>query len=196
MKSLRCGPIGSRLLQGNQRSAASRFLAREGSVVQVADLRLESAQKVETDLKKEGRKAFSIQLDIGDAKRVGQVVRQVVDDHGRIDILVNNAGILKTDTVLDSSVKDWEEVSKVNLSGVFYCSKAVLPFMVKEKYGKIVNIASVSALKGGGALGNTLYGTTKAGVVAIKKSLPRELAPWGINFTPFPPAVVETFMTH
>jgi NAD(P)-dependent dehydrogenase (short-subunit alcohol dehydrogenase family) len=66
-------------------------LAREGCVVQVADLRLESAQKVEKDLKEEGRKAFSIQLDIRDAKRVDRVVRQVVDDHGRIDILVNNA---------------------------------------------------------------------------------------------------------
>jgi len=171
-------------------------LAREGCVVQVADLRLESAQKVEKDLKKEGREAFSVQLDIGDAKRVDRVVRQVVDDHGRIDILVNNAGILKTDTVMDSSIKDWEEVSKVNLSGVFYCSKAVLPFMLKEKYGKIVNIASVSALKGGGALGNALYGTTKAGVVAMTKGLARELGPSGINVNAIAPAVVETLMTN
>jgi NAD(P)-dependent dehydrogenase (short-subunit alcohol dehydrogenase family) len=171
-------------------------LAREGCVVQVADLHLESAQKVEKDLNGEGLSAFSIQLNIGDAERADQVVRQVVDDHGRIDILVNNAGILKTDTIMDSSVKDWEEVSKVNLSGVFYCSKAVLPFMVKEKYGKIVNIASVSAMKGGGALGNTLYGTTKAGVVAMTKGLARELAPSGINVNAIAPAVVETSMTE
>ena len=171
-------------------------LAREGCVVQVADLRLELVQKVEKDLEEEGRKAFSVQLDIGDAKQVDQVVRQVVDDRGRIDILVNNAGILKTDPILTSSVQDWEEVSKVNLSGVFYCSKAVLPFMVEEKYGKIVNIASVSALKGGGALGNTLYGATKAGVVAMTKGLARELAPLGINVNAIAPAVVETSMTE
>jgi NAD(P)-dependent dehydrogenase (short-subunit alcohol dehydrogenase family) len=171
-------------------------LAREGCVVQVADLRLESAQKVEKNLKEEGRKVFSIQMDIGDAKRVDRVVRQVVDDQGRIDILVNNAGSLKTDTIMNSSVEDWEEVSKVNLSGVFYCSKAVLPFMLKEKYGKIVNIASVSAMKGGGALGNALYGTTKAGVVAMTKGLARELAPSGINVNAIAPAVVETFMTN
>jgi NAD(P)-dependent dehydrogenase (short-subunit alcohol dehydrogenase family) len=170
-------------------------LAWEGCVVLVADLRLESAQKVEQDLKEEGKKAFSVQLDVGDAKRVDRVVQQVVDDHGRVDILVNNAGILKTDTILDSSVKDWEEVSRVNLSGVFNCSKAVLPFMSEEKYGKIVNIASVSAMRGGGALGNTLYGTTKAGVVAMTKGFAREVAPSGINVNAIAPAVVETSMT-
>ena len=170
-------------------------LAREGCVVQVADLRLELAQKVEKDLKEEGRKAFSVQLDIRDAEQAEQVVRQVVNDHGRIDILVNNAGILKTGTMVDSSVQDWEEVSKVNLSGVFYCSKAVLPFMIEEQYGKIVNIASVSAMRGGGAIGNTLYGTTKAGVVAMTKGLARELAPLRINVNAIAPAVVETPMT-
>ncbi len=170
-------------------------LAQEGCVVRVADLHLELARKVEKDLKEEGRKAFSIRLDIGDAGQVDDVVRQVVDEHGRIDILVNNAGILKTDTIVASSIQDWQEVSKVNLSGVFYCSKAVLPFMIEEKYGKIVNIASVSAMKGGGALGNTLYATTKAGVVAMTKGLARELAPLGINVNAIAPAVVETFMT-
>ena len=170
-------------------------LTREGCVVQVADLRLELAQKVEKDLKEEGRKAFSVQLDIRDAEQAEQVVRQVVNDHGRIDILVNNAGILKTGTMVDSSVQDWEEVSKVNLSGVFYCSKAVLPFMIEEQYGKIVNIASVSAMRGGGAIGNTLYGTTKAGGVAMTKGLARELAPLRINVNAIAPAVVETPMT-
>lgn len=170
-------------------------LAQEGCVVQVADLRLESARKVEKDLKEEGLQAFSVQLDVGDAKGVDRAVRQVVDDHGRIDILVNNAGILKSGTIADSSVEDWEEVSKVNLSGVFYCSKAALPFMIEGKYGKIVNIASVSAMKGGGALGNVMYGTTKAGVVAMTKGLAREVAPSGINVNAIAPALVETSMT-
>jgi 3-oxoacyl-[acyl-carrier protein] reductase len=98
--------------------------------------------------------------------------------------------------MVDSSIQGWEEVSRINLSGVFYCSKAVLPFMIEEKYGKIVNIASVSAMKGGGALGNTLYGTTKAGVVAMTKGLARELAPSGINVNAIAPAVVETSMTN
>jgi NAD(P)-dependent dehydrogenase (short-subunit alcohol dehydrogenase family) len=165
-------------------------------VVCVADLYLELAQTVEKNLKEEGCKAFSVQMDVGDAKQVDQVVRQVVHDHGRLDILVNNAGILKTDTIMDSSIQDWEEVSRINLSGVFYCSKAVLPFMIERKYGKIVNLASVSAMRGGGALGNTLYGTTKAGVVAMTKGFARELAPMGINVNAIAPAVAETTMTE
>jgi NAD(P)-dependent dehydrogenase (short-subunit alcohol dehydrogenase family) len=170
-------------------------LAQEGCVVQVADLRLELAQKVDGDLREKGYKAFSIQMDVSDAKQVDQVIRQVVCDHGRLDILVNNAGILKTDAIVDSSIQDWEEISRINLSSVFYCSKAVLPYMVEQRYGKIINIASVSAMKGGGALGNTLYGTTKAGVVAMTKGFARELAPTGINVNAIAPAVTRTTMT-
>jgi NAD(P)-dependent dehydrogenase (short-subunit alcohol dehydrogenase family) len=170
-------------------------LAREGCVVCIADLRLMLAQKVQKDLKEEGYKAFSVQMDVSEAKQVDQVIRQVVNDYGRVDILVNNAGILKTGTIMDSSVQDWEEVSRINLSSVLYCSKSVLPFMIEEKYGKIVNIASVSALRGGGALGNTLYGATKAGVIAMTKGFARELAPMGINVNAIAPAVAETSMT-
>ena len=170
-------------------------LAREGCVVCIADLRLRLAQKVQKDLKEEGYKTFSVQMDVSETKQVDQVIRQVVNDYGRVDILVNNAGILKTDTIIDSSVQDWEEVSKTNLSSVLYCSKSVVPFMIEEKYGKIINIASVSAMRGGGALGNTLYGATKAGVVAMTKGFARELAPMGINVNAIAPAVAETSMT-
>jgi NAD(P)-dependent dehydrogenase (short-subunit alcohol dehydrogenase family) len=171
-------------------------LAREGCVVQVADLHLELAQKVDKDLREKGHKAFAVQMDVSDPKQVDQAIRQVVNNHRRLDILVNNAGILKTETVLDSSIQDWEEVTRVNLSSVFYCSKAVLPFMIEQRYGKIINIASVSAMKGGGALGNTLYGATKAGVVAMTKGFARELAPMGINVNAIAPAVARTVMTE
>ena len=115
---------------------------------------------------------------------------QIVRERGRIDIAVNNAGILKTGSVLDASIADWDQVCRVNLSGVYYCCKAVLASMVKRRYGKIVNIASVSAMKGGGSFGNVLYGTTKAGVVALTKGLGRELAPFGINVNAIAPGVV------
>jgi NAD(P)-dependent dehydrogenase (short-subunit alcohol dehydrogenase family) len=177
-------------------ASIAEALAREGCVVCIADVNLELAQRVEKSLQKEGHQAFSVQMDVSDALRVDQVVRQVVSDYGRIDILVNNAGIIKTEPMVDSSIQGWEEVSRINLSSVFYCSKAVLPFMIEEKYGKIVNIASISAMRGGGALGNTLYGTTKAGVVAMTKGLARELAPLRINVNAIAPAVVETSMTE
>jgi NAD(P)-dependent dehydrogenase (short-subunit alcohol dehydrogenase family) len=171
-------------------------LAQEGCVVYVADLRLELAQKVDTDLREKGHNAFAVQMDVSDAKQADRVIHQVANNYGRIDILVNNAGILKTETIMNSSIQDWEEVTRVNLSSVFYCSKAVLPFMIEQRYGKIINIASVSAMKGGGALGNTLYGTTKAGVVAMTKGLARELAPMGINVNAIAPAVARTVMTE
>jgi NAD(P)-dependent dehydrogenase (short-subunit alcohol dehydrogenase family) len=177
-------------------ASIAEALAQEGCVVCIADVNLELAQMVEKSLQKEGHQAFSVQMDVSDALRVDRVVRQVVSDYGRIDILVNNAGIIKTEPMVDSSIQDWEEVSRINLSSVFYCSKAVLPFMIEEKYGKIVNIASISAMRGGGALGNTLYGTTKAGVVAMTKGLARELAPLRINVNAIAPAVVETSMTE
>ncbi len=109
-------------------------------------------------------------------------------ERGRLDIVVNNAGILKTGPVLEASIDDWDQVCRVNLSGVFYCCKAVLASMVTQRYGKIVNIASVSAMKGGGSFGNVLYGTTKAGVVALTKGLARELGPYGINVNAIAPA--------
>jgi NAD(P)-dependent dehydrogenase (short-subunit alcohol dehydrogenase family) len=135
-------------------------------------------------------------MDVGDPHQVNQVIRQVINNRRRLDILVNNAGILKTETIMDSSIQDWEEVTKINLSSVFYCSRAVAPFMIEQRYGKIINIASVSAMKGGGALGNTLYGTTKAGVVAMTKGFARELAPMDINVNAIAPAVARTVMTE
>ena len=116
-------------------------------------------------------------------------------NRGHIDILVNCAGILKTRPLLESTIADWDDVARVNLSGVYYCSKAVLPTMVGRRYGKIVNIASVSSVKGGGQFGNVLYGTTKAGVVAMTQGFARELGPYGINVNAISPGVVETPMT-
>ena len=85
---------------------------------------------------------------------------------------------------------------RTNLSSVYYCCKAVLPPMIGRRYGKIVNIASMSAAKAGGVLGNVLYGTTKAGVVAFTKGFARELAPHGINVNAIGPGLVETAMTR
>ena len=90
---------------------------------------------------------------------------------------------------------DWDDVARVNLSGVYYCSMAAMRHMIEQRYGKIVNIASVSSAKGGGQFGNVLYGTTKAGVVAMTQGFARELGPYGINVNAVSPGVVETAMT-
>ena len=172
-------------------AAIGAALAGEGCVVYFGDTDLAAATRAAATAK--GR---PLPLDVCDAAGLARSSERIVGEHGRIDILVNNAGILKTGPVVEASIADWDEVCRVNLSGVYYCCKAVLPHMVERGYGKIVNIASVSAAKGGGAFGNVLYGTTKAGVVALTKGLARELAPLGINVNCIAPAVVETGMTR
>jgi 3-oxoacyl-[acyl-carrier protein] reductase len=173
-------------------AAIASTLVDHGCSVYVADSNAAAANKVATEL---GERGYPLTLDVGNAAEAAAAVEQIVRERGRIDIAVNNAGILKTGSILDASIADWDQVCRVNLSGVYYCCKAVLASMVKQRYGKIVNIASVSAMKGGGSFGNVLYGTTKAGVVALTKGLGRELAPFGINVNAIAPGVVETNMT-
>lgn len=172
-------------------SAIAGRLRDEGCAVVVADVD-ERAAKVTA----ERLQATAIRMDVANAVEVREAVERMVASHGRIDILVNNAGVLKTAPLVESSIEDWDEVCRINLSSVYYCSKAVLPFMLDRRYGKIVNIASMSAAKAGGVVGNVLYGTTKAGVVAFTKGFARELAPHGINVNAVAPGLLETAMTR
>jgi NAD(P)-dependent dehydrogenase (short-subunit alcohol dehydrogenase family) len=168
-------------------------LADEGCVVYFGDTDLASATRAAARGERPGH---AVELDVGDAASSERAAKRIAAEQGRIDILVNNAGILKTGSIVESTVADWDHVCRVNLSGVYYCCKAVLPFMIERKSGKIINIASVSAAKGGGVFGNALYGTTKAGVVALTKGMARDLGPYGINVNAIAPAVTETGMTR
>ncbi len=176
-------------MSGIGRSIVAELLA-EGCDVHVGDI-----NPVADSDDGASERRHPIRLDVGDAIGVQQAVDRIVQARGRIDILVNCAGILKTRPLIDSTIADWDEVARVNLSGVYYCSKAVMPAMIRARYGKIVNIASVSSVKGGGQFGNVLYGTTKAGVVAMTQGFARELGPHGINVNAVSPGVVETAMT-
>ena len=168
--------------------AISAALLGEGTEVHVADINLSAAQDGPEFTVANAR---LVCMDVGDAKGVQQAVDAIVADRGRLDILVNCAGILKTRSIVESTIADWDDVARVNLSGVYYCSKAVLPAMIAQRYGKIINIASVASAKGGGQFGNVLYGTTKAGVVAMTQGFARELGPYGINVNAISPGVIE-----
>ena len=173
-------------------AAIATALAGEGCAVNLGDTNAAAAAKVAGECPGGGH---PLTLDVGDPAAASAAAGRILRERDRLDILVNNAGILKTGGVLDATIEDWDQVCRVNLSGVYYCCKAVLPAMAARRYGKIVNVASVSAVKGGGAFGNVLYGTTKAGVVALTKGLARELAPLGINVNAIAPSVTETGMT-
>jgi 3-oxoacyl-[acyl-carrier protein] reductase len=173
-------------------SAIAYALHEEQCVVYLADRDLPAAERVASHL---GASTTAVGMDVGNHSEVRSAVENIISREGRIDILVNSAGILKNGSILNATINDWEEVCRVNLSGVYYCSKAVLPSMVDRKAGKIINIASISAYKGGGLFGNTLYGTTKAGVIALTKGFARELAPHGINVNAIAPGPTDTGMT-
>ena len=174
-------------------SAIASALIEEGCIVYLADINLPAAERAKHSL---GERAHALAMDVGNAAEVSAKVAWIDNKQGRIDILVNNAGVLKVGSLANSSVEDWDQVCRVNLSGVFYCSKAVLPIMLKARSGKIINIASISGFKGGGVFGNVLYGTTKAGVMAMTKGFARELGPFGINVNGIAPGLADTGMTN
>ena len=137
-----------------------------------------------------------LHLDVRDRKSVAAAMQAVRDEHRGLDVLVNNAGLICTGGPEQTSGEEWDNLVATNLTGLFNCIQAALPLMAGRSGAAIVNLASVSAEKGGGAIGNVWYGTTKAGVVALTKGLGRELGPRGIRINAISPAVVDTAMTH
>ena len=171
-------------------------LAQEGCAVVVADLNRAAAERVAAPLAARKLPVAAAAFDVGDPAATSRAIGDIVAAQGRLDILVASAGILKTGNVLDATPLDWEQVSRVNLTGVLNCARAAAPAMQARRWGRIVNLASVAAMRGGGSLGNTLYGTTKAGVVALTMGLARELGPSGITVNAIAPGVADTTMTR
>ena len=163
--------------------AIAELLAAEGAKVYVADLDETAA-------------TGGIRLDVGDAAAVQRAVGEIVSRDGRLDVVVNNAGILRSGALETTTLADWEALSRVNVGGVYNCCKAAAGPMSAQRYGKILNLGSVSAFKGGGSVGGALYGASKAAVHALTKGFAREYGPLGINVNAIAPAVTETPMTQ
>lgn len=177
-------------------AAVARTLAAEGCSICIVDRDAAAAEATAAALVKDGAVAHAAAVDVGDAVAVAAAFANIHERHGRLDILVSAAGLLSTGQVADLPVSEWDRVARVNLSGVLHCAKAAMPFMMAQRWGRIVNIASVSAARGGGSFGNTLYGTTKAGVVALTMGLARELGSHGVTVNAVSPAVADTPMTR
>jgi len=131
-------------------------------------------------------------LDVTDRESVRAAFAAI----GRLDILVNNAGLLCTGPLEDTTGEEFDRLVDVNVTGIFNCTQAAIPLMRERRGAAIINIASVSAEKGGGAIGNVWYGATKAAVVAMTRGLGRELGPHGIRVNAIAPAVLDTEMVH
>jgi len=137
-----------------------------------------------------------LQMDVRDRASVRAGVERIDREAGGLDILVNNAGLLANGPFDATTGDAWDNLVAVNLTGIYNCVQAAVPALKKRGGGSILNIASVSHEKGGGAFGNVWYGATKAGVVAMTKGLGRELAPLSIRVNAIAPAVVDTDMVR
>lgn len=151
------------------------------------------AEEVKEAIIKMGRKAVAIQADVKDVSSVASMVEEVKKTFGRIDILVNNAGVTHDGLLMRMKDEDWETVIDTNLRGVFQCTKAVSKIMMKQRYGRIVNMASVVGLVGNAGQAN--YAASKAGVIGFSKSVARELASRGITVNMVAPGCIDTDMT-
>lgn len=176
--------------------ASARALAAEGCSVVIADRDGAAAERVAASIAPDGRSAVAVTVDVSDAAAVTAAFTEVGRRAGAPHILVNAAGLLSTGSVADLPAAEFDRIARVNIDGIINCVKAAVPAMATARTGRIINIASVSAMRGGGSVGNTLYGTTKAGVVALTMGLARELGPSGITVNAVAPAIVDTAMTH
>jgi len=128
--------------------------------------------------------------DVANYAQVKEMINNVIEKHGRIDVLVNNAGITRDSFLMLMSERDWRDVIDINLTGVFNCSKAVSEYMISQRGGVIINIASLSGITG--LPGQTNYSAAKGGVIAFTKALAKELASFGIRVNAVAPGVIET----
>lgn len=169
-------------------------LAREGATVVINDLSQEAAEATAAEIRANNGRAIAMAADVADSAQVETMVTRVMEECGRIDILVNNAGITRDTLLLRMKEEDWDAVLNVNLKGVFNCTKAVSRFMIKQRSGVIVNIASVVAVMGN--IGQANYAAAKAGILGFTKAVARELASRGIRVNAVAPGYIQTDMTE
>ncbi len=169
-------------------------LAQRGANVLIADLRAELAEATAKELAEAtGCKIVATSVDVSNAESAKAMIDKAVAEFGRVDILVNNAGITRDNLIMRMDEADWDLVLGINLKGVFNCSKAVVRIMMKQRYGRIVNISSVSGLAG--QAGQTNYSSSKAGVVGFTKALAREVGSRQITVNAVAPGFIPTDLT-
>jgi len=174
--------------------AIATTLAQEGSDVVVADLDANRCEETVARVQQLGRKAMAVSVNVGDWDQVKGMIDRVQKDWERIDILVNNAGITRDGLLLRMKEEDWQSVLQVNLTGTFFCVKAVLPTMSRQRSGRIVNIASIVGAIGN--IGQANYAASKAAVIGLTKTVAREYASRNITVNAVAPGFIDTAMTQ
>lgn len=174
-------------------AATARRLARDGFAVAVLDLDAADCAAVVEEIRAAGGTAAALGADVSSEEDVDRAVRETVDVLGAPTVLVNNAGILRDNLLFKMSVDDWDSVMSVHLRGAFLMSRAVQSHMVTQRWGRIVNLSSISAL---GNRGQVNYAAAKAGLQGFTKTLALELGPFGVTANAIAPGFIATDMTR
>jgi 3-oxoacyl-[acyl-carrier protein] reductase len=173
--------------------AIAEGLAKRGADLAIADITLESAEATAKELAASGVRTMAVKLDVSKSDEVIKAFEDVVKELGKIDVLINNAGITRDGLILRMKEEDWDAVIDINLKGVFLCSKEGIKVMAKQRYGRIVNIASVVAFMGNPGQAN--YSASKAGIIGLTKTTAREYASRGVTVNAVAPGFISTAMT-
>lgn len=176
---------------GIGRETAITF-AKEGARIVIADFDAISGEELVNQLHEQEAEAHFQQVDVSKQESVLEMVAGAIKAFGKIDILINNAGITRDAMLRKLTVEQWQQVIDVNLSGVFYCTQAVIPYMLEQESGKIINTSSIVGINGN--LGQTNYAATKAGLIGMTKTWAKELGRKGINVNAVAPGFIETSM--
>jgi 3-oxoacyl-[acyl-carrier protein] reductase len=178
--------------RGIGRAIALKFAA-EGADVVCVSRTAENSEKVATEIRALGRKAWAHAVDVADAKSVAAAGEKILAEPGRVDILVNNAGVTKDGLLMRMSDEDWDTVINTNLKGAFSFTKAFARSMIKQRSGRIINVASIIGLIGNAGQAN--YAASKAALIGFTKSAAREFGSRGITVNALAPGFIETDMT-
>ncbi|GEN44800.1 3-oxoacyl-ACP reductase FabG [Alkalibacillus haloalkaliphilus] len=174
--------------------AAANLFGKEGAKVVLADFDVETGKEKAQQLQNEDFDVMFVQVNVADRISVDHMIEQVIKQYGKIDILVNNAGITRDGMLSKMSVEDFQQVIDVNLTGVFHCTQAALPYLLEQGKGKVINTSSVSGTYGN--VGQTNYAAAKAGLIGMTKTWAKELGRKQINVNAVAPGFTETSMVE
>ena len=170
-------------------------LAEAGATIVINDIgEIASIEAVAEEIKAMNRKSIAVLADISLSADVEKLIETTITTYGRVDILVNNAGITRDHLLLRMSEEDWDKVITINLKSVFLCTKAVLRYMTRQRWGRIINMASIVGIAGNAGQAN--YAAAKAGIIGFTRTVAKEVASRGITVNAIAPGFIETQMTQ
>ena len=180
---------------GGMGRAIALRLASGGARIFANDLSLDAASRTASEVVEQGREAHASAGDVGDSRDVGRMVEEALERFGAIHVLVNNAGVLRPTPVVDIEEDEWDLIIRVNLKGAYLCSRAVLPTMRKQGWGRIVNLSSTAG-RSTSTIGGAHYTASKAGMLGFSRHLAREMASEGITVNAVCPGLIDTEMVR